>query len=136
MSSSNLIEHVKNMSSLLYTIAYHYCEFGNQSTLEPQYIVRSLCRQVTEQLKTFPKAVPDAYHKLSRSSPSLNVLVYLLLKTAKACNLVFIIVDGIDECPDREPLLKALYNMQKLQCDTSHLNILVSSRPEHDLSTI
>jgi hypothetical protein len=43
------------------------------------------------------------------------------------------VIDGVDKCPDREPLLQALHDMRISAGSTDQLRILVSSRPDYDL---
>jgi hypothetical protein len=134
LSSSNLIEYLQQSYPVSQAVVYHYCEFGNASSLKPETVVGSLMRQLAEQLTTFPQLLRHAYHKLSRDPPALDFLVSLLQQLVGTCfRKAYVVIDGVDECPDRELLLQALHNMRTLAGSTAQLHILVSSRPEYDL---
>lgn len=129
-----MIEHLHKTCSPLSAVAYHYCDFTDAATLEPQCIAGSLVRQLVEQTSTFPEQVRHAYHEFSRSSVSLNILISILRYMMESCfEAVYFVIDGVDECPTREQLLQLLHTMEKCSAGMSCLNILVSSRPENDL---
>lgn len=129
-----MIEHLQETSSPLSAVAYHYCEFANAATLDPHKIAGSLARQLVEQTKSFPRQVRDAYNEFSRSSPSLDTLIAIIHHLVGSCfRTVYFIIDGVDECPIREQLLQLICAVDACPASVPRLNILVSSRPEHDL---
>lgn len=137
LSSSNLIDHLREDHLLglnSHAVAYHYCEFASSPTLEPIYVAGSLVRQLTEQVNKIPQAVRRAYHKLSGASPSLTVLLELFHDIAEDHLLTtYIVIDGVDECPDRSPMLGLIHTLRHMVWRKSTCKILVSSRPEYDL---
>jgi hypothetical protein len=134
LSSSNLIEYLQQAYPVSQTVVYHYCEFGNASSLEPETVVGSLVRQLAEQLTTFPQLLRHAYHKLSRNPPALGFMISLLQQLVESYfRNTYVVIDGVDECPNREPLLQALHEMRISADSTTQLQILVSSRPDYDL---
>jgi len=58
----------------------------------------------------------------------LQSLVLLLERAAAVYEAVYLIVDGLDECGDRRPLINSL-----LSLTTRKINLLITSRPEQDI---
>ena len=115
-------------------LAYHYCEFSNPATLDPSNIVGSLVRQVTMQMDSIPPAVQDLYHKCSGQAPQLDALLDLLYNiTMETFETTYLILDGLDESPERELLLQGLRRLSEATNSTRSVVMLLSSRPEYDI---
>lgn len=113
---------------------YHYCDFANAATLEPRQIVGSLVRQLAEQPKLFPSSIRDSYYVFSRSSPAIDILVSFLHELIERYyDAVYVVIDGVDECSERQSLLRILHAVEQHPSSVDRLKILVSSRPEYDL---
>jgi hypothetical protein len=63
-----------------------------------------------------------------RGSPPVDVLLATLKAIASSYTQVYIILDGLDECLNRDPLLETLSTLE-----TDKLNVLVTSRTEKDI---
>ena len=115
-------------------MVYHYCDFANPQSLDATQVMGSLVRQLVEQMETFPPQVRDVYNKCSRDGASIHALVTLLNDLAvTAFKKITIIIDGIDENPDRQPLLDAVQKLRQRTWNPVQLGILLSSRPEYDI---
>jgi hypothetical protein len=89
---------------------------------------------VAEQVKELPAILRSAYQQYSQDAPSMDVLNALLQQIAEASfSSIHIVIDGVDECPDRQPFKQMLLAQLNHPRTTSKIKILVSSRPEHDL---
>jgi hypothetical protein len=59
---------------------------------------------------------------------SLEYLTIYLLSVSSLYTQVFVVIDGLDECQSREPLLELLADFK-----SSNVNLFVTSRPEIDI---
>lgn len=134
---SSSIDHVarENLAHSTSTaIAYHYCEFSQPATLDPAKILGSIVRQIVDQADYIPSIVQDSYHALSGGPPSMQTLVQLLEQLAnQEFKTIYIFIDGLDECPTRQSLLKSLNEVLRALRKKGTFRILLSSRPEYDL---
>lgn len=139
-ASSAIINHLlalRLVGPIPKAIAYHYCDFADPLTLDVTQIAGSLVRQVVEQAEPFPSAVRDLYYKCSMNSPQLDTLIKLLEKIVnQSFEIIYVIIDGVDECPNRLALLEAIQKLRQQQWDRGVLRVLLSSRPEYDLRQV
>lgn len=93
-----------------HALAFHYCDFANHPSLVATEIIGSLVRQLIQQMEHFPIALRDLYHRqTSRDRPQLNNLAYLLRQVLEEeAKTSYVVIDGLDECSDREELLNFL----------------------------
>ncbi|KAH7071510.1 hypothetical protein BKA63DRAFT_74120 [Paraphoma chrysanthemicola] len=134
---SNVIEYLQHRiqaCATLGAVAYHYCEFANPTTLDARQILSSILRQIVEQINDFPSVLRNTYQQHSHDVPSLEILRSLLHQIVKASfEPVYIIIDGIDECPNRQAIVQMVLELQSQPRASPRIKIMVSSRPEHDL---
>jgi hypothetical protein len=79
-------------------------------------------------------AIQDLYHKCSGQSPQLNMLFEVLDHLIKQTfETTYLIIDGLDESPNRRLLLDGMRQLCKALRNTNSLKILLSSRPEYDI---
>ena len=115
-------------------LAYHYCDFANPPTLDPSKIVGSLVRQLALQMDNISPAIQNLYHKCSGQSPQLNMLFKVLDHIVKQTfEMTYLIIDGLDESPNRQLLLDGMRQLCKASDNTNSLKVLLSSRPEYDI---
>ncbi|KAF2493876.1 HET-domain-containing protein [Lophium mytilinum] len=115
-------------------IAYHYCDFANPPTLDVTSVIGSLVRQLVEQMDRVPSAVRDRYHQRCTDFPEVETFIGLLEETAtQSFEVTYLIIDGIDECPNRCTLLRNIEKLRRLAWNKGQCRILLSSRPEYDI---
>lgn len=100
-------------------IAYFYCSTLRREEQEIEDIIASLLKQLIQRQNPLPTFVREIYnkHKGKQTRPSLDELLAAFHSTVKMYSRVFIIVDGLDECPAssgcRQKLLAELFSIQK-----------------------
>ena len=115
-------------------VAYHYCDFSNPHSLDPCEIVGCLLRQLASQTGNIPPAIQDLYHKCSGQRPQLTMLCEVLEAViAQVFETTYLVIDGIDESPNRQVLLDKVRKLGKASDTTDRLRILLASRPEYDI---
>lgn len=132
--SSHIVNYLENkiaQDSARGAILYHYCEFAVSDTLDHHQIVRSLLRQLVESRVKLPQEVENLYFNSRGQPPKLSVLLETFRSIIiQASEPIYILIDGLDEFPDRHDLLDIIQDLNK---DTSLIRVLLSSRPEYDL---
>lgn len=81
-----------------------------------------------------PLTIQNLYHKCSGQSPQLNMLFQVLDYIVKqSFETTYLIIDGLDECPNRQFLLDGMRQLCEASDNTKSLKVLLSSRPEYDI---
>jgi hypothetical protein len=105
-----VIDHITSTSQEktgAVSLAYHYCDFADSSTLDPRKTVGSLLRQLAQQMDNISPVTQNLYHKFSGQSPPLHMLFEVLACKAKQTfETTYLIIDGLDESPNRRLLLE------------------------------
>ena len=115
-------------------VTYHYCDFSNPLSLDPCEIVGCLLRQLALQTNDIPPAIQNLYHKCSGQRPQLTMLCEVLEAVIKQTfEMTYLIIDGIDESPNRQVILDKIQQLCKASNTTNRLRILLASRPEYDI---
>jgi hypothetical protein len=115
-------------------VAFHYCDFRTASSLNSTNILGSIVRQVVSQSSHLPSVVQTLYDDLVNvRAPGIDDFQDLLAKiSGMSCEMIYIIVDGLDECPDRKSFLQAVSGLS--ECSVKqNFRILVTSRPSQDI---
>ncbi|KAL0632553.1 hypothetical protein Q9L58_008574 [Maublancomyces gigas] len=118
-------------------LAFFYCDFGDSISLDPEIIFGSLLAQLATQTKAFTKAVHDKYEQMFDRSTGvakklfLDDFVPLLLAVVDELEGTYVVIDGLDECPEREELLENLVNLAAP--NNVKLHLLFTSREELDI---
>ena len=137
--SSTVIEHIvdrRNSDNIL-IVAYFYIDFREQETQIPENVIRSLLKQICHQCNSVAQELDSLYSSCANGmkSPSLDQLlsasrsVFDDIKDRDT----FFIIDALDECKEREKLLRLLKRIHEQK--NPKLHILVSSRQELDIET-
>ena len=141
ISSSSIIDDLLRYLLQRDGVAYFYCDGASNlfSKRETRYILGSILRQLFEIL--LKKSSDVIARELERiyvalldigGSKVIEVLVQTILELAKTSfdsGNVYIVVDGIDECPKREALCDSLRSLA-----TSNIKVLAISRFERDIA--
>ncbi|CAI6281679.1 unnamed protein product [Periconia digitata] len=131
---SHIVNYLQSsiaQNSIQGVVAYHYCEFAVSDTLDHFNIVRSLLHQLVGSKTELPQEIQDLYHSSRGQLPKLAMLLDVFQKIIeKGGEPVYILIDGLDEFPDRQKLLSIVRDFEKA---TPLIRVLLSSRPEYDL---
>ena len=126
----------------LVSMAYYYCDFRDHKKKDLRGLVSSLLVQLCHQSVSYCEIVSKFYSEHAKESrcPNDAALVVCLKSMLKLPGQapVYLIVDGLDECPDTQPARKKLlmFVRQLTTSKYSNLRICVTSRLEPDLSVV
>jgi hypothetical protein len=131
--SSSVINHISGSPQDRIgskALAYHYCDFANPPTLDPNKIVGSLVRQLALHMSNITSAIQELCYKCSGQPPQLDILFELLGNVTKQnFETTYLIIDGLDESPNRRLFLDETRQLCKASDNKSSLKVLLSSRP-------
>lgn len=132
--SSTVIENVLRDCEEKRNAACAYFFFdarAEQSDLSMHHqMLRSLIRQLSLRATSVPAALVGIYGD-GLQKPSIASLEIALQQLIESFEQTYIVIDGIDECIDREKLMAWIGNL--LQRNISKLHVVLSSRQEHDI---
>ncbi|KAI9803377.1 MAG: hypothetical protein M1833_000895 [Piccolia ochrophora] len=116
--------------------AFFYCNFREPESLRAETVLGSLLCQLCKQRGYIPEELEEAFQHHSRDDGELSDISILELETALISMLseshsTTLVVDGLDECHQREYLLTLLPKLSKRF--TGNLKILATSRWETDI---
>jgi len=124
---SVIIDELKKSDSIdKIPIAFYYFDYRDKDCQTPNNVFSSILRQLVSALPEIPKRVIEA-HKKSLNS-SISELDKMLLEVIRNCDLVFIVVDALDECEEPRFRREFLLFLERLK-DIKTARILVTSRP-------
>ncbi|KAE8310624.1 hypothetical protein BDV41DRAFT_590271 [Aspergillus transmontanensis] len=137
---STIIQDIKRLckEDSTKSVAYWYFQFSNETTWSVQNLVRSLIRQLSR--KPLAQSVTKIWesHSERGSQPDPEELRDTLDDVlAKTPGEIFLVLDALDECPERlgqnerKALLSLLVGLNERHKDKLH--ILATSRPEQDI---
>jgi hypothetical protein len=136
MSSSTIIEDISIhcRSDPSFAIAFFYFEFINKDSLLNS-VLRSLIKQLCVQCASPPHALESLFSKCEQGGvhrdPDQEELVFTLKTIVGGFQTVYIVLDALDECPERSRFLAAIQNIHDWEFNTIHL--LATSRKERDI---
>ncbi|ETS83239.1 hypothetical protein PFICI_05115 [Pestalotiopsis fici W106-1] len=137
---SNIIEHMEiycndqsHAKSLPARAIYYYFDFKDSSKQNMQNLLKSCVFQLISTKPGISKAATDLFEDkhMGLNEPSLDELLQTLLEEALLYNTVFLMMDGLDECPEKQRkvfLDKILQPLIK-----SDIHLLLTSRKETDI---
>ena len=135
--SSTVIENLLDRRNLDRTlmIAYFYIDFSEEETQIPENMIRSLLKQICVQSHTAAQKVDPLYSTCANGlrQPTLDQLLALSYEILNGIidGDMYFIIDALDECRQRENLLRLLKRIHGQK--HPRLHILVTSRPELDI---
>lgn len=109
-------------------VIYLYCSYKEEEAQTPQNMIGSLLKQVVQHRATLPADVRALYNKhlQKKTYPKLDELARLLVQEVNAYSRIFVVVDALDECPERGNIRgRLLAEIQKLP---QNARILITSR--------
>lgn len=113
-------------------IAYFYFDFRDQEKRNTIGMLRCLVAQLARSAPRTPPEVTDLYdrYKGRRSQPSSEELIELLITTVmRNFDRVFLFLDALDECNERDVLLPALERIMSYRV----ASLFLTSRREPDI---
>lgn len=119
-------------------VVYFYFDFNDQEKQKPESLLSSLLVQLASQCRRHvPEALKDLYTSSKDISgekklpPTYDRMRGTLVSLVSEFDQVYICLDALDECTNRDRLLKLLnYILEK---SLAPLHILATSRKERDL---
>jgi hypothetical protein len=144
--SSKIIEHILPMrKDRLALLAFFYCDFREARKKELRGLLTSFLVQLYPQSDSFFDILSTFYseHDMGLRSPSDDALAGCLMDLLKLPGLppVYLIVDGLDECPNlsavRSPRAKVLSLIENLvTTQIQNLHVCATGRPEVDIKGV
>ncbi|KAF8214397.1 hypothetical protein K438DRAFT_1956474 [Mycena galopus ATCC 62051] len=131
--SSVVMEHVVEKCTHDDIVLYAFCEFRDKQIIDPAVLLRTFISQL---LRAYPGQIMPDFSDLvdkerKRESPPNTVasLGALIRRATQRFARVHIVLDGMDECADRESLIELLHTLVKDEA----FNVYVARRPEPDI---
>lgn len=135
--SSNIVEHIKNDCQFDPTLrlAYFYFDFKDEKTTHYKKLICSLILQLSARQSDNSKALERLYVQKEKGEqqPNVDQLVITLRDILETPVETYIILDALDECVDRQELLKLVQDLHGWKIGSLH--VLVTSRKERDIET-
>lgn len=115
-------------------MTYFYFDFNDAEKQQSENLVRSLIVQLSAQSSTVPDALNALYskHHDGQQQPSNDAFVETLQHICMEFQEIFIVLDALDECKDREELLRLISEIYEWK--TNKLHVLATSRREKDIT--
>ena len=117
----------------LATMAYYYFDFRDVKKQDRCGLISSLVSQLSIELDSCYKVLSRLYHASGTRRVTTSTLKEMLSLSGQGP--IYIVVDGLDECPDvsgtpsaREEVLELIKELVRLK--SSNLHLCVASRPE------
>ena len=148
--SSTIIDDLKSVQGPSYVLAYWYFNFSDAKSRDIEELLRSVIRQLCAGAHTLPYQLKELWEKHGKpgSRPTVSdlkdTLNSLVLSIKNDEQDVFIVLDGLDECPriaeqngsnrqqsfERKDILQWI---KSFCLDHSNAHTLVLSRDESDI---
>ncbi len=136
--SSNVVDYLASKTdNQTSATAYYYCDFSEKQTLETVSILGTLIKQLmlpkTSLLETTGAQILRTYSDGIRS-PSREELIDLLCSILAAYSLVYVMLDGLDECERdvQQDILLALNRLAHFGQTT--VKVFISSREDAQIA--
>lgn len=137
LHSSTVIQHLQFRSRPIVAkpelpassaVVYFYFDFRNSEQQHTGVMLCSLLGQVANQLTVVPEEICGLWEKYKgkKARPSPRILT---LVVREYFNKVYIILDALDECSERQELLPILHQLMDRKC----VSLFLTSRSEHDI---
>ena len=138
LKSSSAI-HTLNQQCLINpknALAYFYFDFNDNKKSTLSHLLRSFVAQLATQSRDAMPMVQKGFteHSNGRLQADLNVLARLLLEVIGLYQDVFLVIDALDECQERDDLLDWLGDFTI--SDPLNAHLLLCSRNEKDIGDV
>ncbi|KAK4182171.1 vegetative incompatibility protein HET-E-1, partial [Podospora australis] len=127
--TSTIVDQLQKMDDVI-TIAFYF-DFSNTAKQTVDALLRSLVFQLHKR-KPNIKELDKLYQRLDDGSrqPNTEDLISSLQALMKDSKTIFIILDALDECIEKQQLIKWMETLTAP--DLSNVHVLVTSRPEEE----
>lgn len=135
--SSSVISYLKEQyaSKDSAALAYFYYSFSDIETQTTNAMLASLIKQICSRQRDIQLTKHLQDYKIKGERPGTKTLEETLLDSMSRFSAVYVVIDGLDECPllggRREALLKTLTNIYSKAQDNLH--VFLTSRKEQDI---
>lgn len=133
--SSTVIEHIISLCNTTddHRCVYFYFEYNDPQKQTVMGLLRAIVAQLLLQEGFIPETIKELYtqHGNGRQQPDTPTLISTILSLLQGCERLYLILDALDECSERETLLSLLSRLWNQ--DDGRINLLVTSRRERDL---
>jgi hypothetical protein len=146
LASSTIIEEIETMRrSGLASLAMFYHDFREDRKKDFRGLISSMLIQLCRQSDSYYDLVSKFYseHENGSQDPSDDELVWCFRKLVELPGQapVYLIIDGLDECPNTSAMPSPRENVlslvkQLIESGLNNLHICVTSRPETDIKVI
>jgi hypothetical protein len=136
--SSTIVEHIKTIckqdSQCQYV--FYYFDFSDSKKQQAASLFRSVLAQLASRDPNTLNEVEKLYNQNGRGKqqPDKKSLLSILLLILQDSFRTYFIIDALDECSQREEMLRMLSNIY--QQSSEKVNILVTSRKERDIELV
>lgn len=109
-------------------VIYLFCSYKEGETQTAQNLIASLLKQVLERRRVLSQDIRNLHerHLQRQTRPSLDEISPLLMKELQTYSPVFVIIDALDECADRNNTRAAL--LAQIQKLPQNSRVLITSR--------
>jgi hypothetical protein len=129
----HLLQYCHDDASMV--TAYFYFDFNDTQKQDPELMLRSLFCQFLQRSLTMPDGVDTLFSACEngKRQPSLHALLEITLQVMQQFTHVYIILDALDECTQRQELMDVLETVAGWRLDNVHM--LMTSRKERDIES-
>ena len=129
----SVLDHCKDVTEGASAVSYFYFEYNDREKQCCDQMLRSLIAQLSLQGREAHKPLDDIYSECGsgRLQLTLSMLLETLRKILEGFTRVFIILDALDECKEKDYLTKILEKIAGW--NIAGLHMLVTSRREKDI---
>ena len=115
-------------------VAYFYLDFNDLDKQRTEKLIRSLIVQLLARCGYVPELLQSAYSQSQngQTQPTTEDLTVILCQVLEIFDSTYILLDALDECTDREELLKFIEAL--MDRDIKYLHIISTSRKENDIT--
>ena len=140
--SSTIVDYIQKnvVTEPRNALAYYYFDFNDTSKQNATTCLMSILAELGEQSAKLSSSIRQLYSKCNQGirQPELRDLIDQFPSLLPAFDHVFVILDGLDECPTKDDERQILLE----SCETIHaqsnesLHFLVTSRRHHDIEVV
>ena len=114
-------------------MAYFYFDFSDSEKQRSENLIRSLITQLSFQASSCPDSLATLYsqNQNGQRHPTIQSLMMTLKDIVIGFERVYVILDALDECEDREELVALIKEIHDWKL--GKLNMLATSRAERDI---
>lgn len=111
-------------------LAFIYCNHKENQLQRKEYFLGAIVRQIVERRKVIPQEVRTLFgkHRGKSTWPTCTEYLNLLHCLAKECSEVYIIIDALDECIDKDGRLIWSDLITTLKGSVTNMRLLYTSR--------